>query len=92
MVSRWDFWRKRVFVLVFRYGKQAGIFGGEFFVFSGGYGKWGLLVYLTPLIPLSLRGVKGEGEGFFIKEELAPLLNTPFGGTHGCWRSTNGDY
>jgi hypothetical protein len=31
--------------------------------------------YLTPCIPLSLRGIKGEGEE---KEEgLTPLLNAP---------------
>ena len=35
-------------------------------------------VYLTPFIPLSLRGVKGEGEEK--KEGASPLLDTPEGG------------
>lgn len=41
MVSEWGFLGKRVFVRFCRYGKQAGIFGGEFFVLVGDYGKWG---------------------------------------------------
>jgi hypothetical protein len=31
-----------------------------------------IFIYHTPCVPLSLRGVKGEGEGFFIKEGLRP--------------------
>jgi hypothetical protein len=33
----------------------------------------GYHIYLTPFIPLSLRGVKGEGELFFEKRGFAPL-------------------
>ena len=36
------------------------------------------LIYLIPFIPLSLRGVKGEGE--FFKRGASPLLDAPFQG------------
>jgi len=37
------FWRRR-------YGKQAGISGGELFVLAVGYGKWGKKEALAPLL------------------------------------------
>jgi hypothetical protein len=36
-------------------------------------------IYLTPCIPLSLRGVKGEGEDFFLERGFAPLKLPVFG-------------
>ncbi|MBA7714379.1 hypothetical protein ES703_123401 [subsurface metagenome] len=61
---------------------------GGFFEGGGDYGDYeadgyhgviiaGVVIYLTPCIPLSLRGVKGEGEDLIKKEGLTPLLDTP---------------